>query len=166
MPRPLRPIAEGLAYHVGKSPVIQNDDHLLTVLRYIEANPLRAGIVDDAGADRWSSFGGRSAGRADALLSPIPAYESLGAGAAVRRRRWSAYVHQRPDDAELAALRRSNVTGLPFGTRSWINRLSRRLKLDLTIRPRGRPRQDTKRKEIVLTSLSIPFLPIADKARR
>ena len=32
-----------------KSPVIQNDEHLLTVLRYIEANPLRAGIV----SGRW-----------------------------------------------------------------------------------------------------------------
>jgi hypothetical protein len=93
MPRPLRPIAEDLVYHVEKSPVIQDDDHLLTVLRYIEANPLRAGIVDDAGAYRWSSFGDHGAGRADALLSPIPAYESLGAGAAARRRRWSAYVH-------------------------------------------------------------------------
>ena len=32
-----------------KSPVIQDDEHLLAVLRYIEANPLRAGIVADAG---------------------------------------------------------------------------------------------------------------------
>jgi putative transposase len=146
MPRSLRPIAEGLVYHVGKSPVIQDDDHLLTVLRYIEANPLRAGIVDDAGAYRWSSFGGHGANRADALLSPVPAYESLGAGAAARRRRWSVYVHLTPDDAELAALRRSNATGLPFGTWSWVNRLSRRLKLDLTIRSRGRPRQEIIRK--------------------
>ena len=32
-----------------KSPVIQDDDHLLVVLRYIEANPLRAGMVSDPG---------------------------------------------------------------------------------------------------------------------
>jgi len=31
-----------------KSPIIQSDDHLLAVLRYIEANPLRAGIVQRA----------------------------------------------------------------------------------------------------------------------
>src|SRR5947209_18377698 len=39
-----------------KSPVVQDDDHLLTVLRYIEANPLRAGLVRDAGDYRWSSY--------------------------------------------------------------------------------------------------------------
>jgi putative transposase len=124
-----------------KSPVIQDDDHLLTVLRYIEANPLRAGIVERAGEYRWSSFGCHGDGRADALLSPIAAYELLAGGAAARRRRWSAYVHQTPDDCELAAIRRSSETGLPYGEPSWVGRLSRRLKLDLQIRPRGRPRK-------------------------
>jgi putative transposase len=59
----------------------------------------------------------------------------------VRRQGWSAYVHQTPEDAELAAIRRSNEMGLPYGERSWVDRLCRRLKLDLTIRPRGRPRK-------------------------
>jgi putative transposase len=35
---------------------IQEDEHLLTVLRYIERNPLRAGLVDRAGAWSWSSL--------------------------------------------------------------------------------------------------------------
>jgi putative transposase len=39
-----------------KSPVIQDDEHLATVLRYIEANPLRARLVERAGDYRWSSF--------------------------------------------------------------------------------------------------------------
>jgi putative transposase len=124
-----------------KSPVIQDDEHLLTVLRYIEANPLRAKMVEQAGEYRWSSFGEHGHGRADSLLDPVPAYESLGARPAVRRRRWSAYVHQTPDADELAAIRRSSETGLPYGGRLWIDRLSRWLDLNLTIRPRGRPRK-------------------------
>jgi putative transposase len=126
-----------------KSPVIQDDEHLLTVLRYVEANPLRAGIVKQAGEYRWSSFGCHGAGRADVLLTPVAPYEALAAGAPARRRRWSAYVHQTPDAAELAAIRRSGETGLPYGEQSWIDRLCRRLQLDLTIRPRGRPRKAT-----------------------
>ncbi len=39
-----------------KSPVVQNDEHLLTVLRYIEANPLRAKIVTRAEEYAWSSY--------------------------------------------------------------------------------------------------------------
>ena len=125
-----------------KSPVIQDDEHLLTVLRYIEANPLRARLVEHAGEYPWSSFGSHGAGHPDVLLASVVPYETLAAGTAARQRRWSAYVHRTPDETELAAIRRSSETGLPYGERSWVNRLCRRLKLDLTIRPRGRPRKD------------------------
>ena len=124
-----------------KSPVIQDDDHLLTVLRYIEANPLRARMVEAAGDYRWSSFPAHGLGRPDPLLDPITVYESLGKTPATRRRRWSAFVHKTPSDEELAAVRRSTQTGLPFGHPDWVEQLATRLGLDLTIRPRGRPRK-------------------------
>ncbi len=107
-----------------KSPVIQDDEHLLAVLRYIEANPLRAEMVEQAGDYPWSSFGGHGAGRNDPLLDPVAAYEALAAYAAVRQRRWSAYVHQTPEEAELAAIRRSSATGLPYGAKTWVDRLA------------------------------------------
>jgi putative transposase len=128
-----------------KSPVIQNDEHLLAVLRYIEANPLRAKLVKQAGDYRWSSFAHHGDGRndpiLDAILDTTPAYEALGVRPATRQRRWSAYVHQTPDADELSAIRRSGETGLPYGEAKWMDRLSRRLQLDLTIRPRGRPKK-------------------------
>jgi len=42
-----------------KSFPVQSDDHYLTVLRYIEYNPLRAGLVQDASQWRWSSLSSR-----------------------------------------------------------------------------------------------------------
>jgi putative transposase len=130
-----------------KSPLIEDDGHLLTVLRYIEANPLRAKMVERAGDYPWSSFACHGLGQSDPLLDPVPGYEALAKSAARRQRRWSAYVHQTPEEAELAAIRRSSETGLPYGERTWVDRLCRRLKLDLTIRPRGRPRKDTEAKD-------------------
>jgi putative transposase len=124
-----------------KSPVIQDDDHLLTVLRYIEANPLRARMVEAAGNYRWSSFAAHGLGRLDPLLDPIAEFAALAKTAKTRQRRWSAFVHQTPSDEELAAIRRSCSTGLPLGTPDWVERLADRLGLDLTIRPRGRPRK-------------------------
>ena len=124
-----------------KSPVVQDDDHLLCVLRYIEANPLRAKMVATAGEYRWSSFAAHGQGVANDLLDPVPAYEALSAYPAVRRRRWSAYVHQTPPEAEVQSICRSNETGLPYGESSWMKRLARQLNLDLTIRPRGRPKK-------------------------
>ena len=126
-----------------KSPVIQDNEHLLTVLRYIEANPLRAKLMEQAGDYRWSSFRAHGMGESDALLDRVAGYESLAARSAARRRRWSAYVHQVAEEAELAAIRRSSETGLPFGERGWVARLCQELGLDLTIRARGRPRKDT-----------------------
>jgi putative transposase len=126
-----------------KSPVVQDDDHVLTVLRYIEANPIRAGLVDRAGDYSWSSFGGHGLKRSDDLLDPVEGLERLDPDPAKRRRLWSRFVHRPPDEAELAALRRSVATGLPFGDASWVEALGRDLGLDLTIRPRGRPRKAT-----------------------
>jgi len=71
----------------------------------------------------------------------------LAGRAAARQWRWSAHVHRTPYEAELAAIRRSNETGLPCGAPAWTERLCRRLKIDLTIRPRGRPRKSTQRGE-------------------
>jgi putative transposase len=124
-----------------KSPVVQNDEHLLCVLRYIEANPLRAGLVRRAGDYPWSSFGVHGLGAASELVDPLVTYENIAPYAKVRQRHWAAMVHEPLDEATLARIRRSAATGLPFGRERWVERLATRLDLDLTIRPRGRPRK-------------------------
>jgi len=124
-----------------KSPVIQNDEHLLTVLRYIEANPLRAGLVARADEYRWSSYGAHGLGEANELLDRLSTYEELSPQPAARQRKWAELVHRPIAEATLLAVRRSAATGLPYGDQSWVKRLSKKLQLDLAIRPRGRPRK-------------------------
>ena len=141
-----------------RSPVIQNDDHLLTVLRYIEANPLRAHLVRRAGDYPWSSFAEHGLGRSAGLLDPMSTYEGLAADPARRQRLWSDLVHQEPSDADQAALHRSVQTGLPFGEAAWVERLGRNLGLDLTIRPRGRPRK--------IPAPALDPAPLPPRARR
>ena len=127
-----------------KSPVIQDDEHLLTVLRYIEANPLRAGIVERADEYSWSSYRHHGMGQTDELIDHAIPYEQLSPYAAVRQRKWSKLVHRPLEEAALARIRRSNERGLPYGDPAWVEELSEKLHLDLTIRPRGRPRKCTK----------------------
>lgn len=50
-------------------------------------------------------------------------------------------VHRPLEEAALTAIRRSNETGLPYGDGACVQRLAKKLDLDLTIRPRGRPRK-------------------------
>jgi putative transposase len=123
-----------------KSPVIQNDEHLLTVLLYIEANPLRAKLVRRAEEYPWSSYRVHGLGEADELVDSLITYESLSPLAKVRQRKWAQTAHRPIDQAKLDAIRRSSASGLPYGDDAWVKRLAKRLELDLVIRPRGRPR--------------------------
>ena len=61
-----------------RKPAIQNDGHLLAVLRYIEANPLRVKLVADLRDYRWSSYRQHGLGEADPLLDAFPEWEQLG----------------------------------------------------------------------------------------
>ncbi len=124
-----------------RSPVIQDDAHLLVVLRYIEANPLRAEIVADPGEYPWSSFQHHGMGKDDPLLSPFPEWEQLGRTDAERRRRWRVKLHASQRKEELTAVRDSLRTGRPLGEPRWVEQMAKRLGINLQPRPRGRPRK-------------------------
>ena len=125
-----------------KSPIIQDDSHLLVVLRYIEANPLRAGIVDDPADYRWSSYPCHGLGQVDPVLSTFPEWDELGRTEAERRRRWRARVRARQSEAELMSVRSSLRSGRPLGDSEWTEQMAQRLKIDLVPHPRGRPRKE------------------------
>jgi putative transposase len=107
---------------------IQRDDHLLTVVRYVERNPVRAGLVSRAEDWRWSSLAATTAAGAPERRCPVPLPGD-----------WGAVVAGAEPEAELEAVRQSVNRGTPFGAAPWISRTARRLGLEHTTRPRGRP---------------------------
>ena len=115
-----------------KSFPVQADDHYYAVVRYVERNALRANLVGRAEQWRWSSLwqrqhpGEKMAG----VLHPWPLPEPGD---------WLKRVNAAQSSAELEALRRAVVRGSPFGSTSWQVRTARRLGLEFTLRPRGRP---------------------------
>jgi putative transposase len=128
-----------------KSPIIQGDDHLMTVLRYVEANALRAGLVRDLADYPWSSYLAHALGRADELLSAVPGWSRLGKTEEARRAFWRRWVQEPLSERELAAVRQAVTTGRPYGSASWVGATARRLGIDLATRPRGRPRKQAKK---------------------
>jgi putative transposase len=122
--------------------VIQDDAHLLVVLRYIEANPLRAGMVADAGDYRWSSYLCHGLGEDDPLLSAFPESEDLGKTEGKRRLRWRAKVRAAQSEDELTTVRTSLRSGRPFRAPAWTDQVAEQLGIDLSPRPRGRPRTE------------------------
>ena len=130
---------------------IQRDAHLLSVLRYVERNPLRAGLVARAESWPWSSLGAwmaadpgnpvdaaAAAGRLDPALDEVPT-PTLHTGPLPRPANWRAWVNEAEDPDQLAALRHSVNRSTPWGTRVWTRRTARGLGIEPSLRPRGRP---------------------------
>jgi putative transposase len=119
-----------------KSFPIQDDEHFLTVCRYVERNALRAGLVKRAEYWRWSSL-------SRWLERPEPEPKLLTAWPISRLPGWVERVNQAMTDAEQEAIRTSAQRGSPFGDESWVESTAKRLNLESSIRPWGRPRVHT-----------------------
>ena len=124
-----------------RSTLIDSERYLLACMRYIELNPVRAGIVDDPAAYRWSSFRGNAWNASDPLLAPHAAYRALGRSAFEQR---AAYLRlfDAPLDPDLMdAIRRAERTGTVLGTPACRARLESSLKRSLTKLPHGGARR-------------------------
>ncbi len=117
-----------------KSFPVQDDEHLLTVMRYVERNPLRAGLADAAEWWRWGSAWARRQKPDSRPWLAIPGDPAL-------PRQWRAWVNKPQSDAEEAAIRKCICRGSPYGDAAWTKGSVARLGLEPTQRPRGRPRK-------------------------
>ena len=134
---------QGTSGHVWqgrfRSPVIQDGDHLLVVLRYIEANPVRAAMVADPCESTCSSHRCHGAGHADPILDSFPEWEQLGRTEPERRARWRRKVRGEQPAKELDGVRSSVRSGRPYGAEDWVEVISHRLGIVREPRRRGRP---------------------------
>ena len=112
---------------------VQTDEHFLTVARYVERNALRAKLVKRAEQWQWSSLWRWAQGdpKLLAFLSDWPVK---------RPRQWVGWVNRPERASELEDLRCSAQRGRPFGSQGWVVRVAKRLSLESTLRPRGRPK--------------------------
>ena len=111
---------------------IQTDEHLLTVVRYVERNPVRAGLAERAERWKWSSAPGRRDGTAAVWMDPGPV---------AWPKDWELWVNAEEGQEELESLRKCVVRGRPWGGENWVARIVRQLGLEHSVRPRGRPKK-------------------------
>lgn len=114
---------------------IQCDAHFLRVCRYVERNPLRAGLVTHAERWPWSSLGqcGHNFNRVPVKAWPIP-----------RPPGWTTWVNQVVTAAEERAIRECLKRNRPYGEDTWVLATSERLGLQHTLKrlPPGAPKID------------------------
>jgi putative transposase len=88
-----------------KSCVVQTEDYFLACQRYIELNPVRAGMVRYPGNYRWSSYRCNSEGRGDSVVTPHQLYQRLGATPTARQQAYLGLFGEQMADAAIERIR-------------------------------------------------------------
>jgi putative transposase len=124
---------------------LEPEGYLLRCMRYIELNPVRAKIVANAGAYRWSSFSANATGRENVMITPHPVYQKLGDTQEAR-----AYAYRKSFDEEPEGVDRSVIDeeirsatrqGVLIAGTTYAADVARRLNREVTAKPRGRPKK-------------------------
>jgi putative transposase len=115
-----------------KSFPVAEDDYFLALCRYVEANALRAGLVERAEKWQWSGLWQRAHGVGELPLSPWPLERS---------RNWVAWVNRGLNDDQLEGIRTCVQRDRPLGPETWVRRTAARLGLAFALRGPGRPRK-------------------------
>jgi putative transposase len=113
---------------------ILDDNHAFEAMRFIETNPVRRRLVDDATAYPWSSARGHALGAFDPVLQD-------GCSIIHAAGDWKSYLGAASDVELVEDIRRNIRTGRPCGHKEFVQTLEILLNRSLTARPRGRPRK-------------------------
>lgn len=126
-----------------RSCLVESARYVLACYRYIECNPVRASLVDDAADYPWSSYATNARGRDDRLVSPHAEFLALGNDAEMRRTSYRGLFQQALEPSLLENIRNATNSGCLLASDAFKARLSAMgLKTEL-----GRPGRPTKRTE-------------------
>ncbi|MFN2546212.1 MAG: transposase [Myxococcales bacterium] len=100
-----------------------DERHTIAAARYIELNPVRAGIVSAATDYPWSSAAAHLRGRDDRLVRVAPLLDRIGD--------WRSFLGERPEPEIVDLLRRHTANGVPLGSDAFVKELERKVGREL-----------------------------------
>ncbi|UXH79345.1 transposase [Roseateles amylovorans] len=118
---------------------IEAEAYLLPVMRSIELNPQRAGLVQDPADYVWSSAAHHLGRRRDPLLTDPPGFWALGNTPFERELAWRRLLEEGEQESERKRLVDAALKGWPLGSARFLQLLGDVSERPLTPRPRGRP---------------------------
>jgi len=122
-----------------KTSYVQAERYLLSCMRYIELNPLRAGMVAAPGEYRWSSYQANAFGAAAPLLTPHHEYLALDNDSATRQQAYRALFTAHVDDADWNLIRTATQQGVVVGDSRFVEAIEQRLGCVARPQSQGRP---------------------------
>jgi len=121
--------------------LIEGERHLLACMRYIELNPVRAGLCAEAGQWPWSSAAHHLGQERNALITEHELYWSLGNTPFEREHAYRELLGQGVSAPEQAMFTEAVLRGRPVGSESFLKPLALDHGPVVNKRPRGRPRK-------------------------
>ena len=94
-----------------RSMIVYTEMYWYRCMRYVELNPVRAGLVAEPDEYRWSSYKAHALGMADSIIVQHPLYLCLGATPAARQEAWREICHEALPEDQLTELRRAVQRG-------------------------------------------------------
>lgn len=122
-----------------KSSVVETEHYFLLCSRYIELNPVRAGMVADPGQYPWSSYRHNGLGLRDERLTPHAEYLALGTTEQACRAAYRSLFRPQLDEEALPDIRLALSQGQPLGNERFSARLCQAAGVRRTQARRGRP---------------------------
>ena len=122
-----------------RSNLIESERYLLACMVYIDLNPVRAGMVEQAQDYRWSSHRHCTGQNTDRCLSPHPLYWAMGNTPFAREAAYAAFVQAGQDAHQTQALTRAALTGWALGEPEFLQQVQKDTPRRLTPRKAGRP---------------------------
>jgi putative transposase len=124
-----------------RSCVTDSDAYVLACHRYIELNPVRAGIVPDPRDYPWSSHRGNLGGAPAGILTPQASYLALGPDRESRGVAYAALFEGGRATETVDQIRRATATNAPFATPRSQAQIEAMLGWRVAPLPKGRPRK-------------------------
>lgn len=124
-----------------RSCLIQEESYLLTCQRYIELNPVRAGIVQEPAQYAWSSFRSNAEGHVDPILSPHQLYSDMGRDEGERQRVYRALFDEVLAPERVNQLRKATNGNFAHGDQAFTQRAAAALGRRVEPHTAGRPRK-------------------------
>ncbi|MCK6454219.1 MAG: transposase [Alphaproteobacteria bacterium] len=118
---------------------IDSEAYFLDCCRYIELNPVRAGMARHPREYRWSSYRMHAEGAVDPLVADHPIYRSLGRDAAARQEAYRALFRGKLEPDFVDALRHATNGGWALGDARFKREIAKTLGRRVAPLPKGRP---------------------------
>ncbi len=122
-----------------KASLVQAERYLLACHRYIELNPVAAGMVKHPGDYPWSSYGGSACGKRDSLWSPHALYLALGEDALARQSRYRELFASHLPRELVHQIQTALDFSMPLGNDRFRHQIERELGRSIGQAKRGRP---------------------------